>query len=400
MSQVTVIDRPDSPTFDIDALLERRQERGTLVPQSIETLQTSLGELMEQLDPQDEIRPLNQGSVRYVDGKAAWQFRNEDDSWSTACGFTHRAYRQLGTKVLGKGGLDFIERQRTSGETGAKMATINWMERLSHNTTRGLLRSMQLPGQQFRTIRGVLSGSDRGFTTNLDNLDVVNLLTETQAFAALPLISWRVTPDAMRIRGLLNPEDGKMFDEHGRPTDSKLVSARIPVPMFEIVNGEVGNHALSFTAGAYTYICTNGIGGWGDDKFTSRWTHTGGNDRGEKIQNAMGDAIKSARVASNGLIESFKSATAVAIDDAFALLDAWGRKEGLLTAGQTRRAVDAMRDETSFPGRNLAAVVSGITLAAQDESDMDKQRDMERAASRIMYRALRSPDAANALAEA
>ena len=180
-----------------------------------------------------------------------------------------------------------------------------------------------------------------------------------------------------------------MFDDMGKPIDPDLVESRIPVPMFESGNGEIGNSAVVFSDGAYTYSCLNGMGGWGDSRFVQRWTHTGGNDRGEKIQSALGDAIKSARVSSAGLVEDFKASTRVAVDDVFALLDQWGRKEGLLTAAQTRRATEGSRAETSFPGRNLANVVSGITLAAQDETDLQAQRKMEQAGTRIMQRGLR-----------
>lgn len=389
---VQVLDRPDTPTFDLDALIEHTQKRGQLVPQTIDTLLTSLGELNVQLDPTDEVRPFNQASLRYVDGKASFSFLNEDGSWSPPMGLTSHAYRQLATKVLGPGGLKFVEAQRTTDETGMKMATINWMERLAHAASRGLFRSMQFPGQDFRTIRGVLSGSDRGFTTNLDNIDIVQLLSEHAGFRELPLLSWRVTPDSMRIRGLLNPEDAAKFDDNGRPNDPDLVESRIPVPMFEIGNGETGLSSIWLGDGAYTYSCLNGMGGWGDSRFVQRWTHTGGNDRGEKIQSALGDAIKSARVTSAGLVEDFKAATTMAVDDVFALLDQWGRKEGLLTAAQTRRATEGSRDETSFPGRNLANAVSGITLAAQDETDLHAQRKMEQAGTRIMQRGLRLLD--------
>ena len=397
---VQVLDRPSVPTYDIDALLETRQERGQLVPQTIDTLLTTLGELNTQLDPSDDVRPFDQASLRYVDGKAAFSFLKEDGSWSLPMGLTSHAYRQLATKVLGPGGLKFVEAQRQTDETGMKMATINWAERLSHAGQRGLFRSMQFPGQDFRTIRGVLSGSDRGFTTNLDNLDIVKLLAENESFRELPLLSWRVTPDAMRIRGLLNPEDAAKFDDNGRPTDPDLVRSRIPVPMFEIGNGEVGQSSVWFGDGLYAFSCLNGMGGWGDSRFIQRWAHTGGNDRGEKIQSALGDAIKSARVSAAGLVDDFKTATTVAVNDVFALLDQWGRKEGLLTGAQTRRATEGSRDETSFPGRNLANVVSGITLAAQDETDLQAQRKMEQAATRIMQRGLGCLDGIEIVAQA
>ena len=218
-----VVSNDTRPTYDIDAILAAGQERGKMIPHGIHTLQMQLAELATVLDPRDEIRPMNQAALRYVDGKACFSFMGQDGVWSDPMGLTSHAYRQLGEKVLGPGGLKFIESQRTTNEQGEKLATINWMERLGNAGSRGLFRSMKFPGVESRVIRACLSGSDRGFTTNLDNIDVVRLLAETEDFARLPLLSYRVTPDAMRIRVLLDPNMAHMFDATGKPIDPDLV---------------------------------------------------------------------------------------------------------------------------------------------------------------------------------
>jgi len=107
----------------------------------------------------------------------------------------------------------------------------------------------------------------------------------------------------------------------------------------------------------------------------------------DTIQRTLGDAIKSARVSGAGLVDKFVDATKVAVADAFQLLHLWGRKDGHMTEAQVRRAADCTRDETSFPGRNLAAVVSGLTLSAQDGS-LSEQRSLERFAGRLLSRGL------------
>ena len=400
-----VIDRPHTPTIDIQALLDSRQATpGEFQTKSIEVLQKTLGELVTELDPQDTVRPFDQCKVRYYGEKIGWSFRNEDASWTTPMTMTHRAFRQAGSKVLGQGGLDFAERTRQTGPSGSDLATINWMYHLGQSESRGLFRSMKFPGERYRTIRGVLSGSDRGFMTNLDNMDVVNLLAESASFRELPIIDWKITPDTMRIRFLLDPADSALFDANGRllnPGNSHDTSLKIPVPMGEILNGEVGNHAVIFTDALWTFACLNGMVSHGgkdnSNSFTRRWAHVGGNDRGEKIQAAIGDSIKSARIAANGQVEAFKAATTVAISDAFALLDHIGRKEGHITRAQAQRAATAINDETSYPGRNLAAVISGVTLAAQSETDIDRQREMERFASRLMAKGLQMGHATGAI---
>ena len=374
------------PTHNVEALIESRQQKGEFIPKSIFTLLHKLEDLYHELDPRDEVRPLNQGVLRFSEGKALWGFREIDGSIPEWVTFTDNSYRQLADKVLGAGGLKFTERQRKMDATGEKMAMINWRQMLDHADKSCLFRTIQLADEQHRTARGVLSG---GFTTNLDHMDVVGVLAEHTEFSQLPLISWKVTADTMRVRGLLNPADARHFDESGRPIDPDLVRARIPVPMFEIGNGEVGNGSVSFRAGAYTYACLNGMGGWGDTSFIQRWNHVGGDRKAEKVQTAIGDAIKSARVASSGLIEKLKDATTVAVDDAFAFLDNWGRKSGHITSKQARRAAMGAMDETSYPGRNLANVISGVTLAAQDEGSIYDQRAMESFAARLMDAGLR-----------
>ena len=386
---VTVLDPNDTHAAIVTrALLDERQERGTLRPTRVETLHKTVIDIHEALDPQDVDRPLNQGFMRYVNGKAAFAFRRPDGSWENPMGFTRNALGQMGYRVLGAGGAKFLDNQRKRGTHGTKLAEVNWNHALQQEAKPALVRTVQLPGQKHRTARAVLSGGGRGYSV-IDNVDVLEMFMEAPELRELPIIEAHITPDIMRIRGLLNPEDAILFDENGKlrnPGNSHFVGLDLPIPMWELFNGEIGNSALRFNYGQWFARCLNGLGGYGGDNSAWRWNHVGGEDRGERIKSGLASAIKSARVLASGQLEDYKAATEVGIDNAFALLDSWGDKD--LTGDQLQRAKDAMQDETSYPGKKLASVVDGITLAAQSETDVLKQRSLEAFAARILQKGL------------
>ena len=371
------------------ALLDERQERGTLLPSRVETLHKTVVDIHTALDPQDTDRPLSQSFFRYVDGKAALAFRRPDGSWENPESFTTNALSQMGYKVLGGGGAKFLDNQRKQGEHGEKLAVVNWNHALQRQAKPSLLRTVQLPGQSHRTIRAVLSGGGKGYSV-VDNLDILDMFMDTPELRELPIIESHITPDLMRLRFLLNPEDAVLFDpitgKLRNPTNSHFVGLDLPIPMGELFNGEVGNAAVRFNYGTYFIRCLNGLGGYGGDNASWRWNHSGGDERADKIKNGLAGAVASARVLASGQVEDYKAATEVGVDNAFALLDAWGETD--LTGDQLQRAKDAMQDETTTPGKKLASVVDGLTLAAQSETDILRQRSMEAFAARILQRGL------------
>ena len=386
----TVLDHNDTQAYIATrALLDERQERGTLLPSRMETLHKKVSDIHTALDPQDTDRPLNQSLLRYVNGQAALAFRRpEAGTWEDPQSFTGSALSQLGYKVLGGGGTKYMESLRHEGDTGRKLAEVNWAFSLQSQTKPSLLRTIQLPGVQGRTIRAVLSGGGTGYSV-IDNIDILNLFLESPEIAHLPVIEANITPDSMRLRLLLNPEDAAMFDpitgKLRNPGSSHFVGLDLPIPMIEIWNGEIGNSAVRIQWGTYFVRCLNGLMGY-EGGANYRWNHSGGDDRADRIKAGLGDAIKSARVEAAGQVQDYKVATEIAVDDASALLDTWGERD--LTRDQLQGAKDALQDETTYPGRKLASVVDAITLMAQGESDLRRQRDLESFAARILQKGL------------
>lgn len=390
MTRTQTIDITETPAYlQTRALLDERQEPGTLKPGTVQRLQATVQSIHDSLDPRDIDRPLQEGFFRYQGGKAAFALRRPEGGFYNPLSFTSRGLSQFGYKVLGGGGTKFLERQRQQGEHGTKLAEVNWNHALGLQEAPSLLRTVQFPGQTHRTIRASLSGGGRGYSV-IDNIDIVNLLAEAPELRDLPVIESHITHDSMRLRLLLNPEDAALFDpvtgKVRNPTGSHDTTLNLPVPMLEVWNGETGNASVRILDRVYFIRCLNGLGGFGGGGTSYRWNHTGGEDRAEKIKAGMVDALASARVRASGQIERYKAAQDIAVDSAFDLLDAWGDTE--MTQEQRNRTKDAMADETVTPGKKLASLVDAITLAAQGEADKVKQRDLEDFAARILARGL------------
>ena len=128
------------------------------------------------------------------------------------------------------------------------------------------------------------------------------------------------------------------------------------------------------------------MGSW-DSKTGWTWRHYG---NVERIRDGVRSAIEEAQTSASGVVEAYEKALTTEIDDMLSFLDTEMGREGL-TGTQKDRAILALTDETTTQGDWLASAIDAITLAAQAEGDLLAQHDMERAASRILIRGLRTP---------
>lgn len=391
-TMVAETDEPTQAFLDTQALLDERQDRGTLIPGDFADLHRRVSDIHTALDASDIDRPLDEASLRYLDGRAALRFRRPDGAWDSPLSFTGAALSQMGLRVLGSGGLKYLERKRQRGVTGAKLAEICWADDMVHQAKPSLLRTVQLPDQPYRTIRGVLSGGGRGYQT-FDGVDLVDTLASLPEFAGLPVIESRVTLDHTRIRFLLDPADAALFDSSTgklrNPTNSHDTGLNLMVPMCEVGVGEIGNGSTYAYGCGYQYRCLNGLGSWSGDSAKWRWTHAGHN-QADRVRAGLADALTSIRLTASGVVADYNRSVEVAVEDAWALLDSWGVQAGQLTQRQARRAHEAQDDESCTRGRNIARIVDGITLAAQEETDILQQRSLEQFAHRLMVRGIRN----------
>ena len=381
-TRVEVIDRnsEDDETFvRVRDLLDFSNAPGEWNTGELPTIREQTSALRKLLDPQEIERPLSHSLLAYQGSKATLRMLNAAaGGYDDPMTLTRTALSQLAQRVLPGRGLAFVDGLRRIGASGQQLSEINWNLFLQQQSRHpALLRTVKLPGQPVRSVRAVLSQK----YAIVDNLDVLDALLDNEEAARLPVISVKITEDAMRVRlaldpNLMNASDALNFD----------ALTKRPIPMIEVWNSEVGKASVNVQVGTYRVLCANGMTGWGGDSSHWRWNHSGNGNANERISNGISDALKSARVIAEGMVEAQVASTSVAIDDAFALMTQWAN--GTLTKTQIATAQQCMSDETSGPKNSLASIVEGLTLAAQSEGDLFEQRSVEQFASRVLQRGL------------
>jgi len=195
---------------------------------------------------------------------------------------------------------------------------------------------------------------------------VQDILDNAGEFRDLPVVDFRVTDSVMRLRFV----EGE-------------VTLNEPVQMYEAWNSEVGRRRVGLRGGSWKLVCTNGMGHW-NDKTEYNWIHRGD---AERIQRGVQDAFLNLRTTSSGVLDAYRDAMDVSIDNAFQWLEEQMQRRGA-SSNRIESAKQGMTHETSTPGLNLASAVDGITLIAQKETDLLEQYELERMAADLLHRSL------------
>jgi hypothetical protein len=152
-----------------------------------------------------------------------------------------------------------------------------------------------------------------------------------------------------------------------------------PIPLVEAWNSEVGMRRVVLRAGMWKLICTNGMGSW-KESTEYNWIHKGNSSR---IKEGVRDAFTNLLTTSNGVVDAYKNALHISVDNAFEWMEAQLRGQKMpdrVIIG----AQKALTHPTTTPGGRLASVIDAITLVAQDEADIFDQYEVERSAARIL----------------
>jgi hypothetical protein len=183
------------------------------------------------------------------------------------------------------------------------------------------------------------------------------------------------------------------FPEHDAIVRSPHVNDVVEVGL-DLLNGEVGNRAISITPLTWRLVCLNGMRR-ADREMAQRLRHVGDPAR---IEEAFRDAVPVALAAGHGLRERMEQAVDQLIDDVmgeFSDLRAFG-----LSASESRdvaRDVMASRslalpEKTDDWGDVLASVadlsayevLNGVTHVAQSRNT-DRRLELEESAGRYLY---------------
>ena len=212
------------------------------------------------------------------------------------------------------------------------------------------------------------------------NLEFVqDMLDHAEDYSELPVLDWRVTDTGMRLRFAAIDAPTAVL-RHWDP--SALLDQ--PIPMIEAWNSEVGCRRVGLRGGMWRLVCTNGMGHW-DDNREWKWIHRG---KASRIQDGVRSAFEDLFTTANGVVDAYKTALDVSIDDAYLWMERELTKGGRATKKQITASQAGLTHPTTSAGGTLGSVVDAITLAAQSEPDIFSQYELERTASYAMQRGL------------
>lgn len=161
-----------------------------------------------------------------------------------------------------------------------------------------------------------------------------------------------------------------------------------PVPMIELRNSETGCGSVQIEGGSYILRCTNGLFTT-ENKGIVRFNHTGNMQR---IVDGIAGASAALLRQAEGVTEEYLYARTVKVKDQTLWLTQQMDKlrEKGLRERTAKAALDLMGQHTDSAENTLGYCVDALTLAAQQEEDIDARRDTEWLAGFMMEHALHS----------
>jgi hypothetical protein len=280
--------------------------------------------------------------------------------------FTRDAYNALAAEILPPRGGNFLLQQAALGVGGEKLSTMSWAVFARKDEKPRMFRTMnaKVGGNVVKVIRSVHSQSYGTY----DNLRFVEDLLAHTDMGEARVLQYFLTDSAMRLR-FLSTEDE--------------VQLRVPVPMMEAWNSEVGRKRVSVNAGMWRLVCTNGMAA-SEVTHAYNWRHYG---EAERIARGVENAARETVNRATGLLDAYNRALDTSIDDAFE----WMRQsmEADFGASTIAAAHAGLKDPTTTEGGSLASVVDAVALIAQrDEYDLFQQADLEALSVRLLQRGL------------
>jgi hypothetical protein len=354
-------------------LVRRGSTAGKLDTETLESVRDYLLRLERLQDPQDFRRKLSDLRLSFTGGKmqASWLGSNEKFL------FTDTGASQVAREVLPPRFYPGFRKLLKYGAEGSELATRVWNLFASSCTTPVLLRTVRMKhdNEITRVVRSCHSTSYAAYS----NVNFVSdLLDHAGIYAKLPVLEWRVSDSGMRLRFAGMTEGVAIF--------APLVPAMLethPVPMIEAWNSEVGLRRVGLRAGIWRLSCGNALGTW-DDRGEANWIHRGSSVR---IRYGVTKAFELVQKEAEAVLEAYHEAGTIPVEDIMTWLrDQLSDKLSDRVLENTRKALD---HPTTSPGSTLASAVDALTLAAQEETDLFVQYEVEQAAARVLHDTLK-----------
>ena len=347
-------------------LVHKGSKPGKLTTLHLEDVRDYLAKLTQAQEPVDIERSLDQMHVSFADGYMTGQLMTPKGLDAEKYVFSTNGASQMAKEVLPNGFFKGLKEQAQFSPQGAKLATVNWSFFAQQYEKPRLVRTVRTRCADGEVRRMIRSCHSQGYGVYGNLQFVQDILDNAGEFRDLPVVDFRVTDSVMRLRFV---EGEVTLDE--------------PVQMYEAWNSEVGRRRVGLRGGTWKLVCTNGMGHW-NDRTEYNWIHRG---EAERIQKGVQDAVLNLRTTASGVLDAYRDAMDVSIDNAFQWLEEQMQRRGASTT-RIEAAKQGMTDATSTPGLNLASAIDGITLIAQKETDLLEQYELERMAADLLHRSL------------
>ena len=355
-------------------LLNEGSVRNVFQGKTIEEMRDQLRLIADKQEVKDTFRPLCKVIVKFRNGLAEAYLFNRDGLDGPYL-FTRNGLANVARDMLPRHGYSFIqslledksddEPDTNSGTRNSeKLATLIFNHANRNKHDRMLIRTcaMKVNGVPVRAIRSCHSKHYAPYS-NLEFVqDVLDNIGSPENYKIAQV---KLTDNAMRLR---------MVDTK----DLEKLDVKIPLPMVELWNSEVGLRRVGMISGTFRLVCTNGLGSF-TDKSEYTWMHRGSTAR---IRGQVKDAFESLYTESSMIVTAYRKALNTALDDAMAEMNRNIAKKDL-TEAQRERIEVALVDPTSNTG-TYAGLLDAITLAAQAETSIIEQWHMERVAGLML----------------
>lgn len=314
-------------------------------------------------DPERELRYLH---VSFTKGnllQANWKSTHGEDDASVLY-MTDNGAAQLARAVLPARMFSGLKEVADIDAQGAKLAEMVWNKCAAANGTQDrCVRTIcaKINGEVHRMIRACVS-TTYGAYSNLKF--VQDMLDNSREFAEMNILDWYHTDNFMRLRfEVQNPnvKDGQ-------------------AQMIEAWNSETACRRVGLRAGVFFRATGTAMTHW-DDRKEKAWNHSGNVDRIRRnVRSTYNEMLK----VGLHVLEAYDDALTIDIDNAFDWMIAELEREIPDLAMTAAKAALATEDVT--PGSKLASVVDATLIAARDAGDIHETYEIERAASRAMWR--------------
>lgn len=327
--------------------------------------------------PTDHTALLSNLHVDFTSGHMEASFTDAGGDRTRSYLVSTTASHQLSGYVLPARFFSGLKELAKLDRVGADLATRTWNKFGSYETEKKrLVRTIKMALNK-HDIRWVIRSVHSSDYAPYGHVDFVGDLMRSGAdFAHMPVLSWTLTDNAMRIRfaavsrteAALSTFDPNFYDNR-------------PVPMIEVWNSETGCRKTGLRAGLFLMKSLTAIPHW-NERTEYNWIHRG---NPERIRSAVGSAFHNLLTSANEVVDAYGQAEHIEVEEPDQFIEKMGRNliaESFLTAAKKTLT----ENPGVMPGNKLGSIVDAMMFTAAEQTDIFEQDEVEKAASVMLHK--------------